>query len=102
MNEILLFFGIGVALLMVIGFYCIVVTNNMIRTLIGLEILTKAVTLLIILAGYVTGQTGLAQAMAITMIVVEVAVVAVAVGIVLCGYRFTHSIHASELRKVKE
>ena len=42
--------------LLVAGLYCMLVTRNLIRALIGVEILTKAVTLLIILAGYVTGQ----------------------------------------------
>jgi multisubunit Na+/H+ antiporter MnhC subunit len=102
MNDFMPFCAIAIVLLLVIGFYCVIVTNNMIRALIGVEILIKAVTLLIIMAGYQTGQTGLAQSMAITVIVVEVAVTAVAAGIVLAGYRFTNSIHASELRKLKE
>ena len=55
--------------------------------MIGLELLTKGITLFIILAGYVTGRTGLAQAMAITLIIIEVVVIVVAVGVVLCVFR---------------
>ena len=40
-----------VALLLVVGLYCLVVSRNLIRILIGLEILTKAVTLLLALGG---------------------------------------------------
>jgi len=69
-------FGIGVVLTLVAGFYCVLTTRSLIRALIGLEILTKAVTLLIILAGCVTGRMALAQALAVT------ALVAVGAGIV--------------------
>ncbi len=94
-------FGIGVVLTLVVGFYCILSTKNLIRTLIGIEILAKAVTILIILAGYVSHQIALAQSLAITMIVLEVAVIVVAVGIVLCVYRRTDSIETTNLRNLK-
>ena len=54
-------FSIGATLLLITGFYCLIVTYNLVRALIGLEILTKSVTLFIILAGYITGRTGLVQ-----------------------------------------
>ena len=94
-------FGVGVVLTMIVGFYCLLTTRNLIRALIGLEILTKGVTLLIILCGYVSGQTGLAQSLAITLIVIEVAVVVVAVSIVLCIYRKTDGIDTKDLREIK-
>ena len=101
MIELFSIFGIGVVLTLIVGFYCILASDNLIRALIGVEILSKGATLLIIVAGYVTGRTALAQALAITMIIVEVAVIATAVGVVLCAFRHTGSIHASSLRNVK-
>ena len=62
-------FNIFIILLSIAGVYCILMTFNLIRALLGLEILIKASTLLIILAGYLTHQTGLAQAMVITLTV---------------------------------
>ena len=94
-------FSIGAILLLITGFYCLIVTYNLVRALIGLEILTKSVTLFIILAGYITGRVGLAQALAITLIVIEVVVIAVAVGIVLCVYRHNKSIDGRLLRNIK-
>jgi multisubunit Na+/H+ antiporter MnhC subunit len=94
-------FSIGAALVLITGFYCLIVTYNLIRALIGLELLTKSVTLFIILAGYITGRTGLAQALAITLIVIEVVVIAVAVGIVLCVYGHNKSIDGRLLRNIK-
>ena len=94
-------FGIGVVMTMIIGAYCLVTTRNLIRALIGLEILTKGVTLLIIVAGKVSQQMALAQSLAVTLIVIEVAVIVVAVGIVLCVYRQTAGINSDSIREIK-
>ena len=101
MPQLFLLFSIGAALVLITGFYCLVVTYNLIRALIGLELLTKSVTLFIILAGYVTGRTALAQALAITLIVIEVVVIAVAMGVVLCVFGHNKTIDAKLLRNVK-
>ena len=93
-------FGIGVVLTMIVGMYCLLTTRNLVRALIGLEIITKGVTLLIILTGYVSGQIALAQSLAITLIVIEVAVIVVAVSIVLCIYRRTDGIDARSIREI--
>jgi len=73
--------------LFVAGLYCIVFSRNLLRVLIGTEMLTKSVTLLLVLAGAVTGRVALAEAFVITLIVLEVVAVAVAAGIVLGVYR---------------
>ena len=99
--ELFSIFGLGVVLTLLVGFYALLTTRNLIRALIGLEVLTKAVTLLIVLAGYVSGQTGLAQALAITLIVVEVAVIVAAISIVLCVHRNTGGVDATQLQNVK-
>ena len=103
MNSMLLFqyFGWAGALVLVIGFYGLLVSDNLIRTLIAMEILSKAVILAIILAGYATNQMGLAQALAITLIVVEVAVIVAAISIVLCVHRNTGGVDATQLQNVK-
>jgi NADH-quinone oxidoreductase subunit K len=94
-------FGIGVVLTMIVGFYCVTTTRNLVRALIGMELLTKGVTLAIVLAGYVTGQVGLAQSLAITMIIIEVAVIVVAVSLVLGIYRKTAGIDTNSIREIK-
>jgi NADH:ubiquinone oxidoreductase subunit K len=101
MSQLFWMCSISGILVFIIGIYCILVTFNLIRAIIGLELLTKSVTLFLILAGYVTGQTGLAQALAITLIVIEVVVIAVAVGIVLCVFRHNRTIDAQLLRNIK-
>lgn len=90
-----------IIMLFIAGLYCILVTRNLMRVLIGLELLTKAVTLLLIVAGYVTGRMALAQAVVITLIVIEVVVIAVMAGVILSIYRHTGSLDASNLKSLK-
>jgi NADH-quinone oxidoreductase subunit K len=99
--QLIRLFIIFIPVLFLIGFYCIIVTRNLIRVLIGLEIITKAVTLLIILAGYLTNQTALAQSFAITLIVIEAVVIAVAAGIVVNVFRHNESLDIRKLRNLK-
>jgi NADH:ubiquinone oxidoreductase subunit K len=87
--------------LFVIGVYCILATQNLVRALIGIEVLMKAVTLLIIIAGYASGRTSLAQALVITLIVVETVIIAVAMGIVLSIYKHTKSLDTENLTNLK-
>lgn len=92
---------IFVVVLFIIGLYCIFMTYNLIRALIGLELLIKAVTLLIVVSGFVSNHIALAQAFVITLIVVEVVFIAVAVGVVLGLFRHNQTIDAREVRALK-
>ena len=93
--------GLFIILVSIAGLYCILVTRNLMRVLIGLELLTKGVTLLLILAGYMTGRSALAQAVVITLIVIEVVVIAVMAGVILSIYRHTGSLDAGNLKSLK-
>ena len=92
---------IFIILLSVAALYCIMFSRNLIRMLIGLELLIKAVTLLIALAGYLTGRMALAQTFIITLIVIEVVVIAVAAGIVIGAHRHNQSLDVRMLRNLK-
>jgi NADH:ubiquinone oxidoreductase subunit K len=54
-----------------VGFYCLLATRNMIKVIIGLQLLIKGVALTFILGGNLTGQMDLAQTMALTVIVAD-------------------------------
>jgi len=90
-----------VILLSITGIYAILATRNLLRILIGLEILTKGVTLLLIAAGYLTGRQNYIQPIVITMIVVEVVIIAIAAGIVIASYRNNGTISVRALRNLK-
>lgn len=100
-GELLSFYIAGIALTLISGAYYVVVTTSLVRTIIGLELVTKGVTLAIILAGHLTGRVGLAQSLVITLIVVEVVVMVVAVGLVLSAYKQNGSVDTRLLRNVK-
>lgn len=95
-----LYFGV-VLLLAVTGFYCMLLTYNLLRILIGLEILIKGVTLLIISAGHLSGRMALAQEMVITVIVIEVVVMIVAAGVIIGFHREYDSINVRNTRSLK-
>ncbi len=98
------FFSVNVlfvALLAAAAIYCILATRNLIRILIGLELLTKAVTLLLAVAGYVTGRMAVAQTFIITMIVIEVVVIAVAAGVVIGVHRHNNDLDVGKLRNLR-
>lgn len=94
-------FSIFIIILFVIGIYCVLATFNLVRALIGLEILIKAVTLLIIVVGFVTKHEALAQSLVITLIVIEAVVITVAVGIVLGIHSYNNSLDARKIRNLK-
>ena len=93
--------GIFTALLIAMGFYYILFTRNLIRILLGLEILTKAVTLAIIVIGYVTGNIAGAQSIAIIIITIEVFVIAVAAAVIIRIYKHTDSLDPRKIMNLK-
>jgi NADH:ubiquinone oxidoreductase subunit K len=73
----------GVVALLGIGFYGLLITRNLIKVVLVLQILIKAVILAFILAGKMSGNLGLGQSAAATIIVADtiVAVVGLALGV---------------------
>ncbi len=92
---------IFVGLLFFIGLYCLLSSRNMIKLLIGLEIMAKAAVLSFITAGFHRGETFFSQSLVITFIVVEVSIVAVAMALVINAYKNTGSLDIRSLAKLK-
>lgn len=101
MNALFAHYGLFVIMLMIAGIYCIIATFNLVRVLIGIELLIKAVTLLLILVGYVTGRAALVQSLVITLIVIEVVIMVVAVGVILGIYSYTKKLNVKDIRELK-
>jgi NADH-quinone oxidoreductase subunit K len=91
----------AVSLLLVTGIYCILMTRNLLRILIGLEILMKAVTLLLITAGWVTHWNTISQSFVITLIIIEVVVMVIACGIIIGIYRYNNSLSTQKIKNLK-
>lgn len=89
------------ALLILTGLYCITVTRNLVRVLIGMELMTKGVTLMLTASGHLSGTTGLSQALIVTLIVVEVVVISVAAGVVIGHFRTTGSLDTGTMNSLR-
>jgi multicomponent Na+:H+ antiporter subunit C len=88
-------------LMIIAGCYCLIRTYHMLKIILGIEVAMKAGTLFIVLAGYVSGNTGLAQTFVITIILIEVVVVVVAAGLTINLYKKYGSMDIRNLRKLK-
>ena len=80
LSNIVLF---GVVTLRGVGFYGLLITRNLIKVVMVLQILVKAVILALVLAGRLSGNIGLGQSTAATVIVADtiVAVVGLALAV---------------------
>jgi NADH:ubiquinone oxidoreductase subunit K len=87
-------------LLILTGMYCLVRTRNIIRIILGIEVAMKAITLLLVFAGWYNGKLALVQSFVITMIVAEVVVAVVAAGIAISVFRRYGSMDLSNLTKM--
>ena len=74
---------IGIAGLLGVGFYGLLITRNLIKVVMMLQILIKAVVLALVFAGKVSSNLGLGQSTAATVIVADtiVAVVGLALAV---------------------
>jgi NADH:ubiquinone oxidoreductase subunit K len=90
-----------VAALIFIGLYCLLTMRNLIKLLIGVEIIAKGLSLALISTGFVRKNILIAQSLTITFIVIEVAVVATALAIIINIYRHTKSLDIRKLTKLK-
>ena len=79
----------GVVILMVagalfaIGVFSLVSRGNLIKMVMGLELLGKGVSLLFVLGGYLSGNTGVSQAVVFTLIAIEAVVAGLALALAL-------------------
>ena len=89
------------ALLIGLGIYCLLTMKNMVKLLIGIEIIAKGVTLALIATGFAKNNLLLAQSLVISVIVVDVAVLATALAIIIKINRHTKSLDVRKLTKLK-
>jgi len=88
-------------ILIMLGLYCLLSMRNLIKLLIGIEIIAKGVLLALISASYARGSILTGQSLAITFIVIEVSVIAVALALVINLFRHTGSLDVKKLTKLK-
>jgi multisubunit Na+/H+ antiporter MnhC subunit len=84
-----------------IGLYCLFTKQNLVKMVIGIEIMAKAATLCFIAAGYYQGDLTTAQALVITAILIEVVVTALMLSLIVNAYRHTGSASTKSLRRLR-
>jgi NADH:ubiquinone oxidoreductase subunit K len=92
---------IGVVSLLGVGLYGLLITRNLIKMVMVLQILVKSAILALVLAGNVGGNPGLGQATAVTVIVVDTIVAVVALALVVQVRRRIGTLDVSQITTLK-
>ncbi len=90
-----------IIVLLGIGIYCLLSRRNLIQLIIGIEIIAKAICLSFILAGHLQGNEQIAQAIVITIIVIEAITAAVVMSLIVAAYRRTGSLNLRDFRRLR-
>lgn len=83
------------------GFFCLLTTKNIVRLVIGIEIMARAATFAFIYFGYLHNNTAIAQSAVVTIIVVEAAVSAIALALIMNLYKQGKTLDIKKLNKLK-
>ncbi len=99
-NEILLLLACGL-LLMMLGVYMLVMYRNLLRLVIGVEMVAKGVTLIFLAAGVLRGGIGYIQALIATFIIVETVLAAIMLALAVAAHRVYGSLDIRLLSKLR-
>lgn len=84
-----------------LGLYCVISQRNLIKIVIGLQIMGKAVILNFITAGYYQNNSGIAQAIVMTAILIDAIVAAVLLALIVNMFRINMEILADKIARLK-
>jgi len=84
-----------------IGFYGLLITRNMIKVIVALQILVKGVLIAFILAGSMQAKNNLAQSLALTVLVADTIVAVVALALAVQVRKAFGSLDLKELTQLK-
>ena len=101
MNDTWILYMLFVAALLFTGVYALLTMRNLIKLFIGVEVVSKAVSLALVASGAARNSVLAAQALVVTYIVVEVSLVATALALIINVYRRTGSLDIRKLAKLK-
>lgn len=92
---------IGVLGLIGIGVYGLLITRNLIKVVIALQILAKGALLALVTAGSVSGKINLGQSLAVVVIVVDTIVAVIGLALALQVKRRMGTLDVKELSTLK-
>ena len=91
----------GVLGLLGIGLYGLMVSRNLIKLVIALQVLVKAALLGLILAGNVSGQINLGQSLALTALVADTIVAVIGVALAIQIQRQLGTLDVNDLSQLR-
>ncbi|MBK7320173.1 MAG: NADH-quinone oxidoreductase subunit K [Anaerolineales bacterium] len=92
---------IGIVSLLGVGFYGLLITRNLIKVVMVLQILVKAVVLAFVFSGKVSGNLGLGQSIAATVIVADTIVAVVGLALAVQVRRRFGTLDAPEISTLR-
>jgi len=93
---------IAVACLLGVGLYGLLITRNLIKIVVVLQLLVKAVVLAFVLAGKVSGHPGIGESVAATVIVADTVVAVIGLALAIQIKRRVGSLDVKDLATLKK
>jgi NADH-quinone oxidoreductase subunit K len=93
---------IGVLGLIGIGLYGLLITRNLIKVVVALQVLVKGALLAIVAAGTASGKINLGQSLAVMVIVVDTVVAVIGLALALQVKRRMGTLDVKELATLKK
>jgi NADH-quinone oxidoreductase subunit K len=93
---------IGVLGLIGIGLYGLLITRNLIKVVVALQVLVKGALLAIVAAGAASGKINLGQSLAVMVIVVDTVVAVIGLALALQVKRRMGTLDVKELSTLKK
>mgnify|MGYP000997852946 FL=1 len=84
-----------------IGIYGLLITRNMIKVIVALQILVKGVLIAFILAGSMQAKVNQAQSLALTVLIADTVVAVIALGLAVQVRKAFGSLDMKELSELK-
>lgn len=91
----------GVVGLLGVGFYGLMVSRNLIKIVVSLQVLVKAALLALVAAGAANGQINLSQSLVITVIVADTIVAVIGIALAVQIRRRTGSLDVQEISRLR-
>ncbi len=92
---------VGVVALLAVGFYGLLITRNLIKVVVALQILGKAALLALITAGSISDQINLGQSFAMTVIVADTVVAVIGMAFAIQIKRRVGTLDVKHLSKLQ-
>ncbi len=85
-----------------VGFYGLLMTRNLLKVIVALQILVKGALLALVLAGQMRGQVQVGQSMALTVIVADTIVAVIGLALAVQVRRCLGTLDVSALNRLRK